>query len=167
MKERVFLHPKKVISDYLTDIMCSMNVQVGDAWAISEYSEKVRWGKMPGLGRIHFHTSHALELALKGQADESAAYLVQVLQSVHQANIDGGGWHIAMHLLPRDDPWEKVLFGGSQGELKTIAGYQEALRKLQKGSGRGGEASHEDSKGGSKGGGRGGKKKETGGGDGQ
>ena len=111
--------------------------------------------------------SHALELGLKGQNDECAAYLTTLLRAIHQANIDGGGWQTAMHLLPRDDPWERVIFGGSQGDLEVIAGYQEALRKLRKGSGRGEDGAEEDSKGGAKGGGRGSwKKKETGGGDG-
>lgn len=157
MEERVFLHPKEVISEYLSDIMRAMNVQ---AWAIADFSEKVKWGKMTGLGRV-------LGLALKGQSEECAAYLVPILRSAQQASIDGGGWQTAMHLLPRDDPWERVLFGGSQGDLETIAGYQEALRKLRKGAGRGEDGAHDDAKGGSKGAGRrSGKKNETSGGDG-
>ena len=70
-----------------------------------------------------------------------------------------------MHMLPRSDPLEQSQFGGTQKELEIIAGYQDALKKLQKpktfqgtdedaGKGKGGGAKKkEDRKGGGKGGG--------------
>ena len=34
--------------------------------------------------------------------------------------------------MPRSDPVSRPQFGGTQGELETIASYREAIRKLEK-----------------------------------
>ena len=123
--------------------MRHLNAQPGDVWSLSDMSGRIARGRTRGLHRVHYHTSCILEQLLRGEVDQAAAYLTQLVRCVHQVSLDNGSWSTAMHMLPRADPLEQPLFGGAQAELEIISSYQEALKKLkqtggEKGDGKGG-----------------------------
>ena len=104
MQERIRGKPKDVVSDYLAETMRSLNVQPGDVWSLTDVTAKVTWGRMRGLHRIHYHGSFVLEHMIRGETDEAAVYLTQLLRSMHQVCLENGSWSTAMHMLPRSDP---------------------------------------------------------------
>lgn len=134
LQDRTRQRPKEVVADYLSEVIHALSVQPGDAWALSDYTEKIVWGKFRGMHRVHHHCSNILELMLKGEHDRAAGYLTQLCRALHQTAIDGGAWHTASHMLPVSDPLDRVNFAGTHQELEVIASYQEALRRLKKGT---------------------------------
>ena len=69
-------------------------------------SEKLRpaFGKMVGLWRVHYGFSEVLELLEQKRTEDAAATVVQFLQGLHQAALDGCNWSLAASLLPWEDP---------------------------------------------------------------
>ncbi len=58
--------------------------------------------------------------------------MAQIFRAHHQVALDGGVWDSAALLLPRPDPVNRPLFGGTQAELETVSAYKEALNKLER-----------------------------------
>ena len=133
LHERTRSRPREVIADYLEEVTDALSIQPGDSWALSDYTERIVWGKFCGMHRVHFHCSNILEMMLKDEHDQAAGYLTQLCRALHQTALDGGSWHTASHMLPTADPLERVACAGTHNELEIIAGYQEALRRLKKG----------------------------------
>ncbi len=73
--------------------------------------------------------------------------MVQLLSSIHQAQIENGNWENSIHLLPFQDPVSRILFGGTECELETIFNYREPLQKLRKSQGSEGGDANGDGKG--------------------
>ena len=113
--------------------------QDGDQWQFWHQTERIQFGKMLGLKRVHWHLSHILAVSLGGRHAEAEAYMVQLLRAVHQSVLDSGSWHTAMLLLPGEDPCQKETFVATERELQIIAGYRDAHRRIQKGPGGGGK----------------------------
>ena len=132
LRALVFKNPQQVVSEYFMKLTEKMGVEEGDAWQVWQWTGKISWGKFKGLHRVHYHLGHALTLSLRGQHQESQAYVVQLLRAIHQVSFEGGGWEIASVLLPKSDPVQRELFGGKERELEAAVAYQESLRKLKK-----------------------------------
>ena len=132
MQDRVTKQPKAVVSDYLREVREQLGVEPGEAWQLWQYSQKIPWGRMKGLHRMHYHLSYALTLSLRGDQEECQAFIVQMLRAVHQCSIDNGSWDTASLLIPRKDPISRLEFGGTHRELETIFSYQKALKELKK-----------------------------------
>ena len=124
MQERVRTKPRDVVADYLEETTRVLNVRQGDAWALADFTSRISWGRMRGLHRIHWHASFILEHLVRGETDEAAGYLTQLLRAVHQVCLDGGNWTTARHMLPRSDPLEHEQFGGTQAEFLRLSGSQ-------------------------------------------
>ena len=132
---RVREKPHEVTAEFIEQVMHDLNVDAGDHWSFSDQTMAINWGKMKGLQRIHYHLGFILTHLLRREHQEAEAYVVQLMRCVHQVCLDSGAWTTGQHLLPRADPLEKPLFGGTQQELENIAAYTEALRKLRKSHG--------------------------------
>ncbi len=151
--------PEQVVTEYVKEWMDRLGLEPGDRWQMSDVTSSIQWGRFRGLHRAHYHASQIFELMLKGRDIEAQGYMAQYLRALHQVQLDGGGWAVAQHLLPKQDPIDKATFGGTHRQLETIAAYQEALKKLQKAHGAPGDGQKSgDAKG--KGGGKAGNKKE-------
>ena len=102
-------------------------------WQHTDYSNRVKphFGRMTGLWRVHYGLSKMLSLAEMKQRDLLAATIVQMLKSVHQVALDGGGWQNAVLLRPWQDPLSKELWAGEDQEMATAARYSRAIRDLQ------------------------------------
>ncbi len=150
LKQEVYNNPRRIIHDYSLEVMMHLGAELGDPWQYYQYTAKIPWGKMHGLHRTHFHISHILALILRQQTEQAAAYAIQLLRATHQAQIDGGEWGTALHLLPQRDPIQRIDFGGTERELETIQNYKESLAKLRRGQ-------HAKDPEAAKGGGKGGK----------
>ena len=110
--------------------MEALGAEHGDPWQLRQYSMHLEWGRNRGLQRTHYHLSQALELLMRGRQDQGVAYLVQLLRTLNQTNLDEGSWDTASLLLPKRDPLERSLFGGTQQELEVAAAYKKAMRDL-------------------------------------
>ncbi len=109
-------------------------MQPGDALSIADCTEKIAWGKFRGMHRVHHRCSNILDRLLKDEVDQAAGYLTKLCRALHQTALDGGSWHAASRTVPVADPFERVAFAGTHQELEVIASYQEAFRRLKKGS---------------------------------
>ena len=124
LRSRVFKNPQQVVSEYFMELMEKMGgVEGGDAWQVRQWTGKISWGKFKGLHRVHYHLGHALTLSLRGQHRESQAYMVQLLRSIHQVNLDGGGWETASLLLPKSR-------SGPAGVVRRNAKRARSCRRL-------------------------------------
>ena len=168
MQDRVTKQPKAVVSDYLREVRKQLGVEPGEAWQLWQYSQKIPWGRMKGLHRMHYHQLYAVTLSLRGEQEECQAFMVQMLRAGHQCSIDNGSWDTASLLIPRKDPISRLEFGGTHRELETIFSYQKALKELKKTSdapGGGGGGGDKSAKGSGKGNDKQKDKKGGGGGD--
>ncbi len=129
-QQRTLEQPGAVVREYLTETMERMGVEQGDIWRVYHYSSKVPWGRFRGLYRMHYHTSHILDLLLHDKPDQAAGYASQLCRALHQVSLDQGQWDAAALLLPRPDPLQRVVFGGSPAEMEVVAGYRDTIRKL-------------------------------------
>ena len=82
LQERIRQRPREVISDYVGEVTRTMNIRPGDVWPLAVFASRLSLGRMHGLLRIHFHASHLLEHRLRGEADEVAAYLTQLIRGI-------------------------------------------------------------------------------------
>lgn len=82
--------------------------------------------------RVHYALSEILQTLLKNQPEQAALELVQLLRAVHQTNLDRGSWRASWLLLRYADPIETPKFGGEPQDLERVAGYLNALQKLEK-----------------------------------
>jgi hypothetical protein len=132
LKNRVYSEPEVVIQQYIDEVRLRMGVEDGDVWQLWQYTEKLNWGRMTGMKRIHHHLHHCLALSLKGQRRQSEAYQAQLLRAVWQSALDGADWSTASLLLPGEDPISRVATAATETEMEAIVAYQEAQRKLKK-----------------------------------
>jgi hypothetical protein len=132
MKARVSKEPNRIVNEYLEEIMEKLGVEDGDAWQLWNWSERVVWGKMLGLKRVHWHVSHILSLSLKDKRREAQAYMVQLLRGLHQVTLDGGSWEVASLLLPNRDPCARDHFGATERELEAVVAYQKAMKEIRR-----------------------------------
>jgi hypothetical protein len=132
LHENILENPRGVVKEYVAEVMDNLGVEAGESWQLWQWTQQINWGRMKGLHRLHYHISHALTLGLRGENDQSHAYLAQTLRAIYQVSLDNGSWETASYLLPRRDPVTKVEFGGTHKELETIYAYREALKKLKK-----------------------------------
>ena len=148
MQARVSQQPRAVVQEYIDHMKEALAATDYDPWAPWQFSQKISWGRYRGLQRCHFHLSQILELQLRGQGEQAAAYTVQLLRALHQTCLDSGSWESSALFLPKQDPLlDKQKFGGTQAELETVAAYHDAIKKLQR--------AHSESTKGAKGGGKG------------
>ena len=131
LKGRIEAEPEAIVGQYLADITDRLGVEEGDAFQPWMWTEKIQWGKLAGLLRVHFHLSHILSLLLKGRKSQGKADIVQLLRSLHQVSLDGGVWSTASLLLPKPDPLYRETFGATEVELEAIVAYQEAMKKIK------------------------------------
>jgi hypothetical protein len=131
LKQRVYTQPEEVVNQYLTELVDRMGIETGDAWAVWQYTQKLPWGRNQGLMRAHFHASHCLQLSLRGQHRCAQAYLVQLCRALYQVALDRGSWETASLFLPRTDPAQRDMWGGTEQELEAAAAYNEAMRKMR------------------------------------
>jgi hypothetical protein len=122
LKQRVYTQPEEVVNQYLTELVDRMGIEAGDAWAVWQYTQKLPWGRNQGLMRAHFHASHCLQLSLRGQHRCAEAYLVQLCRALYQVAL----------FLPRTDPTQRDMWGGTEQELEAAAAYNEAMGKMRK-----------------------------------
>jgi hypothetical protein len=132
LKQRVYTQPEEVVNQYLTELVDRMGIEAGDAWAVWQYTQKLPWGRNQGLMRAHFHASHCLQLSLRGQHRCAQAYLVQLCRALYQVALDRGSWETASLFLPRTDPAQRDMWGGTEQELEAAAAYNEAMKKMRK-----------------------------------
>ena len=133
MRKRVDRAPIQVVDLYLEEVRRKLGAEPGDPWQPWHYTERIQWGRMLGLKRVHYHLSKILGRILAGQVDQSAAHVVQLLRAVHQTVLDGGSWETSGLLMPDEDPVRRVGWGATERELEAISGYRDALSKLTKG----------------------------------
>ena len=137
-QQRVMEQPAAVVQEYWNELCERTGAEPEDVFRVYHYTAKVNWGRFKGLQRVHFHVSHILDRLLHDRPDQAAAYAAQLCRAVHQVVLDGGGWDSASLLLPKTDPLQKTLFGGSQTEMEIVANYRDTLKKLEKAHGSGG-----------------------------
>ncbi len=94
LQDRVKSRPQSVVADYIEETMEALGAERGDVWRLSDTTALINWGKMRGLHRTHFHISRALQYLLRREGDQGAAYLVQILKSLHQFALDQGQWPV-------------------------------------------------------------------------
>ena len=108
------------------------------------------WGKQRSLLRIHHAASEVLQTLLQNKPELAALELVQLLRAIHQTCLDQGSWKASWLLLRYQDPVDVLRFGGEPQDLERVAGYMDALQKLEKrskGLGKGDVADEEGGKG--------------------
>ena len=106
--------------------------------------------KQRSLLRIHYAASEVLQTLLQNKPELAALELVQVLRAIHQTCLDQGSWKASWLLLRYQDPVDVPRFGGEPQDLERVAGYLDALQKLEKrskGLGKGDVADEEGGKG--------------------
>ena len=131
-QQRVLDQPAQVVKEYVEETMQRAGAEAGDVWRVYHYNEKISWGRFKGIQKMHFHTSHILDLLLRNRPDQAAAYCCQLCRALHQVSLDQGGWDAASLLLPRQDPLTRIRFGGSAAEMEVVANYRDTIRKLEK-----------------------------------
>ena len=95
-------------------------------------SDKIRWGRMRGLHRCHYHMGHIIRLNLGGHTEEATAYACMMCRAMHQVFIDGGSWADASLMLPEDDPIDQAEFGAEERDVETLASYHQARWQLRR-----------------------------------
>ncbi len=73
LKKRVEKQPRAIINNYLAELSEKLGVEPGDTWQIWMWTERIHWGKMLGLKRVHWHLSHVLTLSLRGEKEQGEA----------------------------------------------------------------------------------------------
>ena len=139
MRNKPLTKPDATVLEYIEDTREEVGAEDGEPWQLWSLTEKLQWGKMQGLRRIHFHLSHILTMSLRGNRRQSEAYIAVLLRAVRQVQLDGGNWDNAMLLLPRRDPCAPRRFAATEADLETIVAYRDSMKRLnQMGSGGGG-----------------------------
>lgn len=134
MRRNYRRHPRRLIRKYVDRARTKVGVTTDrQVWSLTDYSRKLlpAFQRCRGMWKVHFHCSSVLQLLLSSQTEHAAAYLAQVLKSLHQQALDQGRWHNASHLLPVKDPLAREDFGGDLEELDAIATFQAAVTHLR------------------------------------
>ena len=131
IKNQVYTAPEATIQAYLEEVKRKLGVEEHDPWQLWQMTGAIQWGRMQGMRRIHHHLGHVVALSLKGRRREAEAYGCQLLRSIHQSCLDGGGWETASLLLPGEDPVSKSGFAATEAQLEAICAFQETVKKLK------------------------------------
>ena len=124
--------PMKHVRRYIREVKYQLGASADTAYNLSDFTRKLNWGNQRTLLRVHFALSETLQTLLKDQPELAALELVQLLRAVHQTNLDRGSWRASWLLLRYADPIETPKFGGEPQDLERVAGYLNALQKLEK-----------------------------------
>ena len=54
LRHRVQEEPRVIVGEYLSQIMDRMGVEEGDSWQPWHVTNKITWGRLAGLHRVHF-----------------------------------------------------------------------------------------------------------------
>ena len=145
LRRRLRRKPLKCVKAYTNKIKMKLGAEdERKMWRYSDYSWKLnsRFGKLRTMWRLHYVLSETLQIAVSGNAELTAAFIVQVLKSLHQCAEDGGDWGTASLMLPVEDPLTQDSFGGSPEELMMCHAYKSAMSDLKKK--KGGEGATEE-----------------------
>ena len=104
-------------------------------WSHTDLTRRLTgaFAHMRGLRRVHYALGEILDLHDETRPVHAAAYVAQLRKALHQAALDRGQWHYAVHLLPTTDPLLRQQFGGTEKELEAIHAYEKNLSDLKKG----------------------------------
>ena len=127
-------HPTRLTKEYV--LMCKHTLGIHDPnipWQFKDVSKKLfrTFGKMRGLHKCHTMFSTVLQLQIAGEHKHATAYTVQALKALHQVALDQGRWDAAELLLLLGETQDLANFGGTEGEMVAIHGFQKALRELK------------------------------------
>jgi hypothetical protein len=122
----------KHVRRYIKEVEYHLGASAETAYNLSDFTRKLNWGNQRTLLRVHFALSEILQTLLKNQPEQAALELVQLLRAVRQTNLDRGSWRASWLLLRYADPIETPKFGGEPQDLERVAGYLNALQKLEK-----------------------------------
>ena len=125
-------NPMKHVRRYIKEVEYHLGASAETAYNLSDFTRKLNWGNQRTLLRVHFALSEILQTLLKNQPEQAALELVQLLRAVHQTNLDRGSWRASWLLLRYADPIETPKFWGEPQDLERVAGYLNALQKLEK-----------------------------------
>ena len=125
-------NPMRHVRRYIREVEYHLGANADTAYNLSDFTRKLHWGNQRTLLRVHFALSEILQTLLKNQPEHAALELVQLLRAVHQTNLDHGSWRASWLLLRYADPIETPKFGGEPQDLERVAGYLNALQKLEK-----------------------------------
>ncbi len=84
MKRKVFERPVQVVEEHLGDTRLRLGAETQDAWQLWLLTERISWGKMLGLKRVHWYLSHALAHSVRGENEISAAYQATILRALRR-----------------------------------------------------------------------------------
>ena len=135
LRRRLRRKPLKYVKAYTNKIKMKLGAEdERKMWRYSDYSWKLnsRFGKLRTMWRLHYVLSETLQIAVSGNAELTAAFIVQLLKSLHQCAEDGGDWSTASLMLPVEDPLTQDSFGGSPEELMMCHAYKSAMADLKK-----------------------------------
>eukprot|EP00438_Fugacium_kawagutii_P011551 Skav235005 [mRNA] locus=scaffold276:29989:31329:+ [translate_table: standard] len=137
-------NPGRHIRRYIKEVEEFLGATRETPYQLSDFTRRLNWGKQKSLLRVHFAISEALQTLLRNQPELAALELVQLLRAVHQTCLDNGSWRASWLLTRHPDPCDVPRFGGEPQELERVAGYLDALQKLEKRSKGIGKGDQED-----------------------
>ena len=94
------------VKRYIKEVEGHLGATKETAYALSDYTRRLSWGRQRTLLRVHFAVSEVLQTLLRNQPEQAAVELVQLLRAVHQCSLDQGSWKTAWLLLRYTDPVE-------------------------------------------------------------
>ena len=125
-------HPDRVLYDFDEEVIRLLGVAPGGSWTYRDYTAKLNFGYMRGLGRCHAYAGDILSVLKQNRPVDATVLVVQLMKALHQALLDGGDWSTATLYLPTPDPFSKKDFGGNESEAEAIASYRRARVDLLK-----------------------------------
>lgn len=131
-KKEMKRRPEKHIKRYIRDAEEVLGVTKGIPYRLTDFTQKLNWGKQRTLHRVHYALSSILELQLQGKTMQSTLLMTQVLRSIHQCSLDQGDWRTAWLLTHLPDPMLCPRFGGEEQSLEVIGAYIKAMHDLEK-----------------------------------
>lgn len=132
IKKEMKRRPEKHIKRYIRDAEDVLGVSKGIPYRLTDFTQKLNWGKQRTLHRVHYALSSILELQLQGKTMQSTLLMTQVLRSIHQCSLDQGDWRTAWLLTHLPDPLLRPRFGGEEQSLEVIGAYIKAMHDLEK-----------------------------------
>lgn len=131
-KKEMKRRPEKHIKRYIRDAEEVLGVTKGIPYRLTDFTQKLNWGKQRTLHRVHYALSSILELQLQGKTMQSTLLMTQVLRSINQCSLDQGDWRTAWLLTHLPDPMLRPRFGGEEQSLEVIGAYVKAMHDLEK-----------------------------------
>ena len=144
-KKEMKRRPEKHIKRYIRDAEEVLGVTKGIPYRLTDFTQKLNWGKQRTLHRVHYALSSILELQLQGKTMQSTLLMTQVLRSIHQCSLDQGDWRTAWLLTHLPDPmlrpsfWRRgAKFGGDRSLHQSNArpGEEGSIQRCRSRCGR-------------------------------